>query len=275
MKKSRDLKERTSALRNQVHNLEKLTDQVSQIGDRLKNISGRLSKINRNLEALEEHSPASAVNGSHVFELNRKIVPHDHNRIETSASCGECKIIQFRRKSRPLVSNIQPENSSLGHFKALTPFLAAPGQSLPQQLPDFRPALQRDGLILLAWDMRSTELGERYTAYWVTSAGIPRFYASRALPLPEFSSARPDHKSYAAEDGIEFYGQEAPHYMVHAAPELMRCNPEHRELRQAHISILKREGVTVDFNFKYLLSTEKHRCLPHKMTGNKAQNRAG
>jgi hypothetical protein len=142
---------------------------------------------------------------------------------------------------------------------ASLPYLAAPGSDLPAGIPDFRMALQRDGLILLGWDKRFTETGERYTAYWVTSAGIPRYYASRPLLLADFPFANPDHKSYAAEDGIEFYGQKAPAYIVHVAPELMMSNPRHRELRMVHINMLKLQGSKVNFNYKYLLKTEKSR----------------
>jgi hypothetical protein len=140
---------------------------------------------------------------------------------------------------------------------AKVPYLAAPGCSLPPGIPDCRNVLQRDGLILLGWDKRLTETGERYTAYWVTSAGIPRFYASKPLLLADFPFANPDHKSYAAEDGIEFYGQKAPVYIVHVAPDLMMSNPQHGELRTVHINMLKEMGSEVNFDYKYLLKTGK------------------
>ena len=158
---------------------------------------------------------------------------------------------------------------------AQAPILAIPGKSLPRGIYDYRPLLQRDGLILLAWDKRMTETGERYTAYWVTSTGICRFYASMPLSSKNFASARPDHKSYAAEDGIEFYGQEAPDYMVHIAPELMKSNPRHMELRLNHINVLKQQGSEVDFNYKFLLKTEKNRNLPPKKTKSDHHHRAG
>ena len=155
------------------------------------------------------------------------------------------------------------------------PFLARPGSLLASEILDFRPFLQRDGLILLAWDKRITETGELYSAYWVTSAGIPRFYASKPLPEQDFHSARPDHKSYAAEDGIEFYGQAAPAYIVHVAPELMMNNPKHDKLRETHIDMLKQQGSKVDFDYKYLLKTEKNRSLPHRKPEGYPRHRTG
>ena len=161
----------------------------------------------------------------------------------------------FGRDIKPIGTNDNALNASFpaGRLPAM------PGRSLPDGLMDYRPFLQRNGLILLSWDKRITEMGERYAAYWVTSAGPPRFYASKYLPLEDFPSARPDHKSYAAEDGIEFYGQEAPQYVMHVAPELMMNNPRHGELRAAHIQTLQEQGSSVDFSYKYLLKTEKEK----------------
>ena len=152
----------------------------------------------------------------------------------------------------PALNNYRPKQSI-----AFKPLLGFPGRHLPPDVPDCRPILQRDGLILLAWDKRLTEAGELFTAYWVTSTDVPRFYASKRFFLKDFSSACPDHKSYAAEDGIEFYGQSFPAYMVHVAPELMKSNPRHRELRDAHIKVLKHLGSKANFNYKYLLQAEK------------------
>ena len=139
------------------------------------------------------------------------------------------------------------------------PYDARPGVILPPEIPDFRPSLQRNGLLLLGWDKRKNEKGERYTAYWVTSTGTARFYASKQYREADFPHAEPDHKSYAAEDGIEFYGQESPDYIVHTAPELMMSNPMHGELRKAHIKALKKEGSGLDFKYSYLLTKERSR----------------
>jgi hypothetical protein len=144
----------------------------------------------------------------------------------------------------------------------LAPILAKPGNPLPESIPDFRPMLQRDGLILLSWDKRITGNGERYTAYWVTSAGICRYYASEALDSKEFAAAQPVRKSYAAEDGIEFYGQSEPCYIVHVVPELMMSNADHAVERSICIKKLKALGVESDFDYVYLLTREKKKRAP-------------
>jgi len=153
--------------------------------------------------------------------------------------------------------------------------MAIPGHPLPAGLTDYRLLLQRDGLILLSWDKRRTEMGDRYTAYWVTSVGLPRFYASLPFKKEDFPSARPEHKSYAAEDGIEFYGQDAPLYIVHVAPELMMHNPRHRELRLEHIQMLKEQGSAANFSYVYLLKTEKKRNPLRKKTSGENRPTAG
>jgi hypothetical protein len=142
-------------------------------------------------------------------------------------------------------------------YPFLVPILAKPGHVLPDTIPDFRPLLQRDGLILLSWDRRLTEGGERFTVYWVTSSGVCRYYASPALDRKAIATACPVRKSYAAEDGIEFYGQGEPSYVVHVAPELMMSCSDHENLRPEHIRRLKALGVTSDFDYRFVLTREK------------------
>ena len=225
-------------------NLRDLTDQFTEM-------TGKLSEIDHDLKTLKGFPSL----------VKQDITPSHYN-----IAGGPSNIILFpsaieepyrRKRFRP------------------SPFLAIPGKSLPPGILDYRSYLQRNGLVLLSWDKRMTERGELYTAYWVTSVGTPRFYASRPLSVKDFSSACPDHKSYAAEDGIEFYGQEAPDYMVHVAPELMMSNPRHGELRQVHIKTLKNQGSKVDFDYKYLLTAEKNKHLPPHRPGNHRHHRAG
>ena len=142
-----------------------------------------------------------------------------------------------------------------------------PGEKLPESIPDFRPYLQRDGLILLSWDKRLYSKGALYTAYWVTSTGIHRYYASPALHIEDFTQAIPDRKSYAAEDGIDYYGENSPLYIVHVAPELMMNSHIKKAQRPEHIEKLKSLGIQVDFGYNYLLTREKKRQLMDNTKG--------
>jgi len=237
-KNTLELMEITSAFRE-------LSDQVVQLGS-------RIAKISENYGAPEQFS----------MELVKPVRNIEAQRANSSAG-NLPNIIQFPRTYQ---SSSYGNDYSASGIKQMSPlpFVATPGNPLRAAVPDFRPVLQRDGLILLAWDKRRSTNGFSFTAYWVTSAGIPRFYASKPLSLEDFPSARPFRKSYAAEDGIEYYGQEAPVYIVHVAPELMKSNPRHGELRAVHISILKQHGSKVDFKYEYLLKNEKNRSFGHQ-----------
>ena len=236
---------------DQNQNLANFADQISELAKRIFRISCTLDKFEQDLEILENHFPAPV--NKNLKNCTPAVSQFPHN------------IIPFPK----------PNISAPVQIRHSMPIIAAPGKPLPSEIYDYRPALQRNGLILLAWDKRETEAGERYTAYWVTSAGTARFYASRPLPHNKFYSAQPHHKSYAAEDGIEFYGQNAPSYIVHVAPELMMSNPRHAELRLSHIQALKDMGSTVDFDYKYLLTTEKNRNQPPKKPDGVKHQRAG
>jgi len=233
---------------------------ISEIKELIKSLHDLMNEVSRLENKITKMSFSSRQNTSSVI---KNILPELKQPGLTAAVNGKSNIIPFSGSSH--VSEIPHTKQYLSSLS----YHAAPGNSLPSGISDFRPALQRDGLILLGWDKRFTETGERYTAYWVTSAGIPRFYASRPLHLADFPFANPDHKSYAAEDGIEFYGQKAPAYIVHVAPDLVMSNPRHRELRAAHITMLKNLGSKVNFNYKYLLKTEKNK-KPDNPSRNKA-----
>jgi hypothetical protein len=175
---------------------------------------------------------------------------------------GEAKksnIIPFPGSFGRPVPSEAPKYRSAGQFSFQVPILARPGEPLPLSIPDFRLALQRDGLILLSWAKRHTEMGERYTAYWVTSQGINRYYASADLPAEHFASAVPVHKSYAAEDGIEFYGQNNLAYIVHVAPDLMISSSQAGDKRPEHIKKLRNLGMKADYSYRFLLTRERKR----------------
>jgi len=249
MKRAQDQDEIASEMKGLAKSLHDLVDEISWLESQITRMS--VSSHQNTSSVIKNFLPAFKQHSFPVTEGSRSnIIPFPSSRFGTG-------------RDHEISSAKQPV--------AALSYLATLGSILPPDIPDFRTALQRDGLILLGWDKRSTETGERFTAYWVTSAGIPRFYASKPLLLTDFPFANPDHKSYAAEDGIEFYGQKAPAYIVHLAPDLLMSNPRHGELRAAHINMLKLQGSKVNFNYKYLLKTEKKRKIPpEKPSHNKA-----
>ena len=216
--------------------------QVSQFRSRIAKITYELNQIYKDLEVFENNSKTETV-AETVKKEKTNII--DFPSLFLSGKHG------YSHESVAMESNA----------KKTQIFIASPGLSLPAHIPDYRPLFQKDGLILLGWDKRITESGERFTAYWVTSTGTARFFASKPCEKENFPLAEPDHKSYAAEDGIEFYGQAAPVYIVHVAPELMMSNPRHGELRTTHINTLLKKGSDINFDYKYLLSREKKRKI--------------
>jgi len=237
MKKVQGRDEISAEIKELVKSLHDLANELSRLENQITKIS--LASLQNSNSVIKNFSPVLGQSGF------------------ASAASGKSNIISFPGSGINIGCCHESEIPYTKQYLSSLSYMAAPGSSLPIGISDFRPVLQRDGLILLAWDKRFTPTGERYTAYWVTSAGTPRFYASRPLLLADFPFANPDHKSYAAEDGVEFYGQKAPAYIVHVAPDLMMSNPRHRELRAAHINMLKNLGSKVNFNYKYLLKNEK------------------
>ncbi|MCL2092969.1 MAG: hypothetical protein FWH12_02130 [Treponema sp.] len=234
-------------------------NEANHIEDCLKQLEAQLSGLEKQIQNLS--------NAMDILEQGKQEVPRASPRaVPAAALPGRgANIIPFRLPG----SSPESKEEAQRRFEKLlasVPFLAHPGVKLPPQIPDFRGVLQRDGLILLAWDKRNTEEGDRYTAYWVSSSGVPRYYASKPAPFSTFSEAQPDHKSYAAEDGIEYYGQDSPRYMVHVAPQLMMNHPGHQDLRASHIEVLKKQGCHSNFNAKFLLS-EGRRKKPSQGRG--------
>jgi hypothetical protein len=258
LKKPYEVNVNSTDIMDLIDDLSELADQGQALGRQIKKITSALCKFGLGPKGSEIPFPKND------FSEPANLISRQKKEACSPAD-PRSKILQFPGLNN---RNTNPDHLPVQKPPAITPILALPGIPLPANIPDYRLMLQRDGLILLAWDKRITEKGDRYTAYWVTSIGIPRFYASKPLCVMDFFYARPDHKSYAAEDGIEFYGQEAPEYLVHVAPELMMSNPRHGELRSAHINKLKHQGYKVNYNYKYLLKTEKKRAAPSKKNDN-------
>jgi hypothetical protein len=190
--------------------------------------------------------------------FGNKVIPFSGISLNGSFNKNEEKSVLSSFGNETPGSSIQ-RPVPVGH---LNRFLARPGEKLPESIPDFRLQLQRDGLILLSWVKKINQKRPVYTAYWVTSSGILRYYASPALYIEDFVLAMPNRKSYAAEDGIDFYGDPGPEYIVHVAPELMMSSSVKQNQRPEHIKKLKALGIEIDFNYPFLLTTERKKKHP-------------
>jgi hypothetical protein len=235
IEKNRDLLRIRALLMDRAKVLKELSGQAHCLENQILGIAGRLYEIEQKSTGTKPGSEAGTL----------------------PAETRKSNIIPFPGSFGRPVTAEAPKRRETGRFSFQVPILARPGEPLPLSIPDFRLALQRDGLILLSWAKRHTEMGERYTAYWITSQGITRYYASEDLPAGHFASALPVRKSYAAEDGIEFYGQNNLAYIVHVAPDLMINSRQAEDKRPEHIKKLRNLGMKADYNYRFLLTRER------------------
>jgi hypothetical protein len=237
IEKKRILPQLRALLMDRAQVLKELSDQAHCLENQIVKIAGQLYEVEKESAGKKPDSETGTRPGE---ERKSNIIPFPGSF------------------SRPALSE-PPTHRGTGRFSFQVPILASPGDPLPLSIPDFRLALQRDGLILLSWAKRHTEIGERYTAYWVTSQSITRYYASEDLPAEYFASAVPVRKSYAAEDGIEFYGQDNLAYIVHVAPDLMVNHRQAGDTRSEHIKKLRNLGMKADYSCRFLLTRERKR----------------
>lgn len=240
IEKTRILPQIRAVLMDRAKVLKELSERAHYLENQIVNIAGQLYELEKESAGKNPDSKAARRPGE---ERKSNIIPFP-------GSFG-----------RPVPSEASRHQES-GWFSFQVPILARPGEPLPLSIPDFRFALQRDGLILLSWAKRHTETGERYTAYWVTSQGINRYYASEDLEAGRFASAMPVRKSYAAEDGIEFYGQNNLAYIVHVAPDLMISSRQAGDKRPEHIKKLRNLGMKTDYSYRFLLTRERKKQPP-------------
>jgi len=236
-----------AALMNDVRILQELSNQAFHIESHIKKIINSLNNLEKG-------------NIPDISDKKNNIIPFPCHFTGTKEANEHKTSNNFYKY--PFLMNYQRKNP------LDTPINGRIGELLPSFIPDFRNDLQRDGLILLSWDKRINENGEKFTAYWVTSTGIYRYFASAQLDIKDFPEALPNHKSYAAEDGIDFFGQPKPHYIVHIIPELMMGNRGIIDIRPEYIKILKETGIKIDFDFKYLLTKEKKK-FPERRKGSR------
>jgi hypothetical protein len=140
---------------------------------------------------------------------------------------------------------------------------ALPDEPFPFGHEDLRPALQRDGLILLSWAiwndwLDSGRLEVRYVVNWATSAGRGCFhYATGGITRDKLSSALPERKGdrqyYNGECGNHCYSEAGiADYVYLTAP----FGLDHKT-RLPFIETLKRNGVSVDFDFPFSIDMMK------------------
>jgi hypothetical protein len=128
-----------------------------------------------------------------------------------------------------------------------------PEKAFPIGHQDFRPVLQRDGLILRGWS-RWEEVaydGPRYVVHWVSVCN-GRLYITHFLTGAELETAKPQRQGRYLLDRVCWNDHVEADYIYFPAPE--RLSPAERP---GFIQRLKAAGVTVDFSFHYSMDRIK------------------
>jgi len=133
-----------------------------------------------------------------------------------------------------------------------------PGEPLPERYQDYRPLLQRDGLILWAW-----EIGDDFIRIiWLASNGNMRKYQAIFDDESELADASPERKY----DVCRYRYTEEPNYIIYAAPPGLTVNT-----RSAFVARLKASGVSVNFDYEFSLG--KQRAAMEKAVYDRIENR--
>jgi hypothetical protein len=153
---------------------------------------------------------------------------------------------------------------------------ARPGEPVPPGIPDFRKALQRDGLILVSYSRlfypqyRYAESRKKiWAAYWVCSLGRAFFYCGTFKTEKEAAFVMPDEvdgDNYRDSRQDIKRGQWRVPYMVHVAPDLFGINLSSLPRgRPEHIAKLRGLGYTTNFEAAFSLSELKNRERKEKI----------
>jgi hypothetical protein len=137
-----------------------------------------------------------------------------------------------------------------------------PDESFPIGHQDFRPLLQRDGLILLSWAFWEDwegdgSLDQRYIVTWIASRGRGLHYATKAIPGKELEQANPERRA-----DVWFYrGLHGSMWDMDRHPD--KCTADYLYLAApfdldgktvpGYIQVLKALGSTVDFDYEFTL----------------------
>ncbi|GHV79778.1 hypothetical protein AGMMS49944_15690 [Spirochaetia bacterium] len=144
-----------------------------------------------------------------------------------------------------------------------------PDQAFPAGHQDFRPLLQRDGLILMSWARWEDWLYDgsflrRYIVTWVSAAGGScRHYAADGISEEKMAEAVPHRRADPyfyrglrgrSYDVRDYFDKNIADYVYLTAPFDLTRNTV-----PGFIKVLKALGYTTDFDFTYTLTQERNR----------------
>jgi hypothetical protein len=135
-----------------------------------------------------------------------------------------------------------------------------PGETIPPEYPDFRPFLQRDGLILLLWAVWENYNGEglHYRINWIKSCGKAMSYADFWTIDSNSDIDKMLAESYPDRRGDFYYKEGRINFLREVADTVFICAPRFNiHTRSLYIEKLKKAGVNINFDFDYNLGYAK------------------
>jgi hypothetical protein len=121
-----------------------------------------------------------------------------------------------------------------------------PGATLPNGYTDYRQYLQRDGLILLAWEIYDDE----WKIVWCTANRGMMKYQAWVADESGFSAICPESRYH--EGRHSYCTGEAPEFIIYTAPPDLTANT-----RNAFVAKLRATGVSVNFDYEFSLGKQK------------------
>jgi len=141
--------------------------------------------------------------------------------------------------------NQQPPEEAEEKIKKPVIIEVMPGEALPEGYTDYRPYLQRDGLILFSWEYYDDGI----KIIWLKSNGnIQRYEAWLENNEAVLPTLCPEHRYSTWKRRY----QETPDRIVFTAPSGLTLNT-----RDTFISKLRESGITIDFNYNFSLGDQK------------------
>jgi len=141
-----------------------------------------------------------------------------------------------------VIENVNKENKKTIIVEIL------PGQELPEGYADYRTLLQRDGLILYAWEFHKNKI----RIVWITANQRTYKYQTWADNEKDLKTICPKEKY----ETVPFLNKEPiankADFIIYAAPSVFSAN-----MKTAFIAKLKEAGSTVNFDYDFSLGRKK------------------
>jgi hypothetical protein len=191
------------------------------------------------------------LNGKIEKNISERLIGCIHETIgggELPAFNSDCKLYLFPGACEDTARQVTSKAAAPDPYDIEAPY----GTGLPAGVQDFRPLLQRDGLILICWKKYISKEGSFFNVLWAKSSGGKRNTRwSGRVREEEIPYTMPDDAEYRF-----IYHEECKEvYTVSVAPDHVLHGPI-SDLPK-YIQSLKDFGLTVNFDYNFIFGAEK------------------